>query len=145
MSSAALARLADHLRTTFAPRDLGVAGERRTAWYYRLRGYRVIERNLRFPRGEIDLVVRRGRLVVFVEVKARQQRAAGEPHEAVDRAKQLTIADQARRYCFARGLETLDIRFDVVSLFWNGWRFKLTCFTDAFTPKGDPKRPWKWV
>ena len=41
------------------------------AWSFRLRGYRVVARRYRTPLGEIDLVVRRGRLLAFVEVKAR--------------------------------------------------------------------------
>jgi len=41
------------------------------AWYLRLKGWRVLARRLKTPRGEIDLVVRRGRIVAFVEVKWR--------------------------------------------------------------------------
>lgn len=45
--------------------------ERMAAWSLRLRGYRVIARRYRTPIGEIDLIARRGRLLAFVEVKAR--------------------------------------------------------------------------
>ena len=41
------------------------------AWSLRLRGYRIVARRFRTPLGEIDLIARRGRLVAFVEVKAR--------------------------------------------------------------------------
>ena len=47
--------------------------ERLAAWALRLRGYRIIARRFRTPWGELDLVVRRGRLLAFVEVKARRQ------------------------------------------------------------------------
>src|SRR5438067_8320498 len=67
-------------------KDLGRRGERRAAWFYRLRGYWIVARNERLRRGEIDLVVRRGKVLVFVEVKTRQSLTAGEGYEAVDRA-----------------------------------------------------------
>jgi len=72
-------------------RELGRRGERRAAWFYRLRGYRIVERNLRMRGGEIDLIVRRGGLLVFVEVKTRQSLLAGYGVEAVDRRKKLQI------------------------------------------------------
>lgn len=128
-----------------SPRDLGSAGERRAAWFYRLRGFRIAGRNVRLPEGEIDLVARRGRLVVFAEVKSRQQAWAGAPHEAVDRGKQLRIAALARRYLRQKRLEDVVVRFDVVSLFWNGRRFELTHYGDAFRPMADPSHPWRWI
>ena len=124
-------------------RALGRKGERRAAWFYRLRGYRIVARNLRVGRGEIDLIVRRGRALAFVEVKTRQSRSAGEGFEAVDRAKRMQMIDLASRY-LAMHPHDGEVRYDVVSLFWTGWRFVLTCFADAFRPESDPRRPWLW-
>jgi putative endonuclease len=124
-------------------RELGRRGERRAAWFYRFRGYRVVARNLRFRHGEIDLVVRRGRTLAFVEVKTRQSTAAGEGFEAVDRAKQLQLVRLASEY-LARFPHRGTIRYDVISLYWTGRRFRLTHFADAFQPVADPARPWEW-
>ena len=52
------------------------AGERRALWHYRLRGYRIIGTNVRAGRNELDLIVRRGRKLTFVEVKERRERRA---------------------------------------------------------------------
>ena len=49
----------------------GLSAETRAAWYLRLKGYRILARRYKVSRGEIDLVVRRGRVLAFVEVKAR--------------------------------------------------------------------------
>jgi putative endonuclease len=124
------------------PRDLGRRGERRAAWFYRLRGYRILERNARLPAGEIDLVVKRGTTIVIAEVKTRQTKVAGEGHEAVNRTKRermIKLGDQwAARHPEAQ------LRYDILSLYWTGWRFVVTHFPDAFRPVADAQRPWVW-
>lgn len=124
-------------------RNLGTAGERRAVWFYRWRGYSIEERNLRTSGGEIDLIVTRGRTVVFVEVKSRQRLHLGDPHEAVDRSKQLRIARLAERYLRHHGLSACEVRFDVVSLVWTGHRFLLEHFPGAFDLASDEVRPWR--
>ncbi len=123
-------------------RELGARGERRAAWFYRLRGYRIVARNLRLKCGEIDLVARRGRTVVIVEVKARQSLAAGEGHDAVDRTKRERLVRLGSQY--VSGERGVQIRYDVISLFWNGKRFVVSHYPDAFRPVSDPRSPWKW-
>src|SRR2546423_14802014 len=65
----------------------GRAAERRVARRYRLRGYRVLARNVRAGGVELDLIVRRGRRVVFCEVKLKEGPRYGDPLEAVDARK----------------------------------------------------------
>ena len=122
---------------------LGALGERRAAWFYRLRGYRIVGRNVRLRSGEIDLVVRRGTMLVIAEVKTRQSRAAGEGHDAVDAAKRSKLVRLADEY-LARTDGKVQLRYDVLSLFWNGRRFEVSHYPDAFRPVSDPRRPWMW-
>jgi putative endonuclease len=83
------------------------------AWRLRLAGYRVIQRNFRVPSGEIDLIVRRGRTVAFVEVKARPDRSLAA--EAILPLQQLRIRNAAAAFLARRPeLAALDLRFDVV-------------------------------
>lgn len=124
------------------PAELGRAGEKRAAWFYRVRGYAILERNLRLAAGEIDLVVRRGSTIVIAEVKTRQTRSAGEGHEAVNRAKRERMVRLGDQYA-ARHPEAM-LRYDILSLFWNGWRFSVTHYPDAFRPVADPRQPWRW-
>jgi putative endonuclease len=63
--------------------ECGRAAERRAAWHYRLRGYRILGRNVRAGGVELDLIVRRGRRLVFVEVKQKSGARFGDPLEAV--------------------------------------------------------------
>ncbi len=87
--------------------------ERLAAWRLRLAGYRVVARNVKTPVGEIDLVVRRGRLLVFVEVKARATLA--EAASAI-RAQQQTRIRNAAGAFLARQPQpgAVDLRFDAV-------------------------------
>ena len=130
------------LRRSIPTFRLGRAGERRAVWFYRLRGYRIRGRNVRLPAGEIDLVVQRGRTLVIVEVKTRQSLTAGEGFEAVDRRKRERLVRLGSQYAGAR--TGLEIRYDVLSLYWTGRRFLVSHFRDAFRPVSDARHPWRW-
>lgn len=140
-------RLARFFVALFAKKKLPVAklgarGERRAAWFYRLRGYSIVDRNVRLPAGEIDLVAKRGSMVVIAEVKTRQSVVAGEGHEAVDRRKRerlIRLGDQ-----YAARHPDVRLRYDILSLLWNGRRFVVTHYEDAFRPMADAERPWVW-
>ena len=125
-------------------RLLGRLGEWRAAWFYRLHGYEIVAKNARVRGGEIDLVVRRGRTLVIAEVKTRQSLAAGEGHEAVDRHKRRRLVRLADEYLARNGWPDVQLRYDILSLFWNGWWFVVTHYEDAFRPVGDADRPWMW-
>jgi len=101
---------------TAARRALGAAGEERAAAWYAGRGYVVLHRNWRCTEGELDLVVRRGRELVFVEVKTRRTDRFGVPAEAVTVAKQRRLRTLAHRYLEATGQRASSLRFDVVSI-----------------------------
>jgi putative endonuclease len=124
------------------PHELGKRGERRAAWFYRLRGYMIVARNARHFAGEVDLVVRRGSTLVIVEVKARQTLAAGEGFEAVDRKKRERLIRLGDHY--AARHPTVLLRYDILSLYWDGKDFDITHFEDAFRPTADARQPWLW-
>ena len=123
-------------------RRLGKLGEQRAAWFYRLRGYEIMERNARHAAGEVDLVARRGSTLVIAEVKTRQTRTAGEGHEAVDRKKRERLIRLGDHYVAL--YPEAQLRYDIVSIFWTGWRFEVTHYEDAFRPIADARFPWLW-
>ncbi|HVF13647.1 MAG TPA: YraN family protein [Acidimicrobiales bacterium] len=98
---------------THARRALGVSGEEAVAAWYLERGYRVLDRNWRCRSGELDLVARKGGLVVFCEVKTRSSDAFGLPAEAVNRQKQQRIRALAARWLDESPSPASEIRFDV--------------------------------
>ncbi len=119
-------------------RDKALAGRR--AWrkghwtealaalYLTAKGYRILERRLRTPVGEIDLVARKGPALVFVEVKARANTADG--LDAVTPRSQARIARAAAWYRARHGVAgDGPMRFDVVVLTGRSWPLHLK---DAF-------------
>jgi len=98
-----------------AGRPLGPAAEGAAAAYLTTLGFRVLERNLRSPGGEIDIVALDGDTVVFVEVKARASRAFGSALGAVDARKRARIRAVAADYLqfFAPAARA---RFDVITI-----------------------------
>lgn len=97
-------------------RALGRRGEELAAAWYEAHGYEVVVRNWRCRDGELDLVLRQGRLYVFCEVKARSTLAYGSPLEAVTHVKRQRIRHLASRWLDGSPVRPRGIRFDVVGV-----------------------------
>lgn len=98
-------------------RALGARGEAAVAAWYEARGYEVLARNWTCREGELDLVVRQGRVFVFCEVKTRTTDAFGAPAEAVTRAKQDRLRRLAARWLeYDAPVRPREIRFDVAAV-----------------------------
>jgi putative endonuclease len=93
------------------------AAERRAAWWYRIRGWRILGTNVWSAGDELDLVVRRGRALRFVEVKEKRGAGFGDPLEMVDREKQRRIRRAAENWLAANpDAAPLLAGFDVVAV-----------------------------
>ena len=100
-----------------APKDqLARAGEDTAAHYLVSRGYTILHRNIRFPEGELDIVAKSGKTLVFIEVKTRETEKFGFPYEFVSKEKQRRQAIIASRFVTLCRLHEFPIRFDVVSV-----------------------------
>lgn len=103
---------------------VGRRGEEEAAAYLARHGVLVVERNVRFPDGELDLVAREGETLVFVEVKSRADGSMGRAAEAVTRRKRARVVRAARRYLnerkaggrARRSAPETPVRFDVVAI-----------------------------
>lgn len=96
--------------------ELGAAGEALVADWYRAHGYEVVETNWRCRQGELDLIVRKGRVLVFCEVKTRTTDAFGTPAEAVTREKRDRIRRLAAVYLDDAPFRAREVRFDVAGI-----------------------------
>ncbi len=97
-----------------ARRALGAEGEARAAAFLEARGYRIVARNVRSDGVEMDIVARRGSLIVFVEVKSRRTRSLGPPEAAVDPRKQARLVRGASAWLRAHPGVARRVRFDVI-------------------------------
>jgi putative endonuclease len=98
---------------------VGRFGEQLAAAYLSDAGLTILERNWRCAEGEIDIVARDGRVLVFVEVKTRSSLAFGDPAEAVSAAKAERLRTLALRWLAAHRVADSywpQLRFDVVSV-----------------------------
>jgi putative endonuclease len=100
--------------------ELGRRSERLAADYLRQRGYDILERNYRVGHKEVDLIVRRGVVIAFVEVKARAGLGYGHPLEAITWSKRREVAYVARVWIAGNGGPALSYRFDAISVQWRG-------------------------
>ena len=98
--------------------DLGRRGERAAERFLKKLGYQIVDRGVRFRRGELDLVAVDDRTVVFVEVKTRHSHDKGAPADAVDAEKQRQLTRAALLYLKRHGLLEYRARFDVVTVTW---------------------------
>jgi putative endonuclease len=101
---------------TAARRALGISGEDAAAAWYAANGYEVVARNWTCRDGELDLVVRRQRVIVFCEVKTRSTNLFGSPAEAVNHVKRQKLRVLAAKWLDESPVRPREIRFDVVSV-----------------------------
>jgi putative endonuclease len=117
------------------PSALGRAAERGACRYLRRRGLRLIERNWRCRRGELDLVMRESSTIVFVEVRLRASTAWEHGAESVGSRKRRRLVRAAAAFLAAHHeFAELAARFDVVSVTRRHYRLRYEWIRDAFTP-----------
>ncbi len=96
----------------------GRRAERLAAWWLRLHGWHILAMRARTPVGEVDLIARRGRVIAFIEVKARATRAGAELALDDYRLRRVVAAAEALAPRYARPGD--DLRVD--ALFITPWR-----------------------
>jgi putative endonuclease len=113
---------------------IGDYGEKAAADFLRAHGCRILARNFKGRRGgEVDIVARDGKLLLFVEVKTRHISAKIRPLDAVDKSKQALIERGANAWLKLLGTRDLPWRFDVIEV-WveEGEKPRINHVRDAF-------------
>ena len=110
----------------------GAKGETMVLWYLRLRGYRLLERNYTVGHKEIDLIMRKGNTIAFVEVKSRRKiDSKMPPRMNVDWNKHRNIIAAAGKKKKKNGLTRVIISFDIAEVDLDAR--KITYIKNAFT------------
>ena len=99
---------------------LGRNGEDEAVRFLKSQGYRILERNLKFKMGELDIIAMKDDCVAFIEVKTRSTDESGLPFEAVTPPKMRRIVTMAELYIRRKKLadRELSFRFDIISIVW---------------------------
>ncbi|MCK4343410.1 MAG: YraN family protein [Phycisphaerae bacterium] len=116
---------------------LGREGERLAERFLRKRGLKMIARRFNTPVGELDLVMRDGDTVVFVEVKTRRDRKFADPEDSINVGKQRRLAKAACWFLHHKRWDDRPCRIDVVAVILaEGTEPEINHFPDAFAPNG---------
>ena len=110
----------------------GPKGEEIAAAFLARKGYRIIDRNVRGAGGEIDLIVEKEEVLVFVEVKTDRTGAFGPPELRVDERKQRQLVKIATRYLQQHDASDVDLRFDVIGIRLRGEAPEIEHIENAF-------------
>ncbi len=120
-----------------ARRAQGDAAEERACRHLEGSGLTIVERNFRTRGGEIDIVARKGDVLVFVEVRSREDADFGMPEESVTPAKRRRIVGAARQYLSKVPPSSWrEARFDVIAIEGSGDTVELRHYPAAFDAKG---------
>ena len=110
----------------------GDVGEQLARDYLQKQGMEILETRYRYGRGEIDIVVRDGEVLVFCEVKTRHSDEFGPPESAVTLRKQAQLKKIAEAYLYEHEIREQICRFDVVAIRMNGNVPHFRHFKNAF-------------
>ena len=111
--------------------DLGVKGENLAVEYLLNEGYTILERNWRYQRAEIDVLARKNDVLAIVEVKTRSSNAFVAPEDAVNKKKIKLLVMAADAFITQNDLD-VEARFDIISVYKNGEKYKIHHKIDAF-------------
>lgn len=115
-------------------KPLGAQGEDAAAKYLKRNGFKILARNARLSRYEIDIIAREGDTIAFVEVKTRRSDSIAHPEENVDARKRNHIRRAAHVYIAKHGDDETYYRFDIASvLIPEGGRPAITLYRNAFS------------
>ncbi len=111
--------------------NIGQRGEENAVNYLLSNGYDILERNYRFGRAEIDIIVQKDKTLIFVEVKTRKNSDFGFPETFVSESQEERIHLAAEEFVEKHGWQG-DIRFDIIAIVWDLSEPTFDHFEDAF-------------
>ena len=113
--------------------QLGKEGEDIAAAHLAKKGYKILARNYRSGRTEIDIIATKDDLLIVVEVKTRETDQYGDPEESVGTSKINMLAQGIEDYMLDKDLDT-NVRYDIISIIKNQYKTDLHHIEDAFWP-----------
>ena len=113
--------------------NFGQEAEKLAADYYRNLGFQILQKNYRYRKAEVDLIVQKDNLLVVVEVKARSSTYFGDPQSFVSKKKIQLLVMATDAFIQQRDL-AVEVRFDIISYTLERGEWKLEHLPNAFYP-----------
>ena len=111
--------------------ELGKKGEQLAVNYLMNEGYKIVERNWRFQKAEIDIIATKEKMLISVEVKTRSTNDYGNPQDFVNPKKIKLMVLAMNEYILKNNLD-IELRFDIIAITKNKSSFNVEHFQDAF-------------
>lgn len=113
-------------------KQLGAYGEVLSRKHLINKGYLLLKNNFKNRFGEIDIIAQQNNVMVFIEVKTRNNIIYGLPREAVNYGKQLKIKKVAQQYIQQQKIRDMNFRFDVIEVLWIKDKYEINHIENAF-------------
>lgn len=111
--------------------ELGKKGEELAVEHLTKKGYTILETNYRYLKAEVDIIARKGEVLVAVEVKTRSTPDFGDPQDFVKKKKIGLMVMAIDEYVNSNKLD-VEVRFDIVAIIDNALGVKIEHLEDAF-------------
>ncbi|MBE0651529.1 MAG: YraN family protein [Bacteroidales bacterium] len=112
----------------------GIKGEELARKFLQKKNYKILERNWRHEKEEVDIIALDGKELVIVEVKTRSTDYFGDPEEAVDVAKETRLIAAAEAYLEENDFD-FEVRYDIISIILKNKHPEIRHIQDAFYPQ----------
>jgi putative endonuclease len=111
--------------------ELGIKGEEIAVEFLEKNNYRILERNWRFKKAEVDIIAFKKGVLAVAEVKTRSSNYFGDPQDFVNQKKIQLLVEAINEYVISKNLD-VEVRFDIIAITKNQEKFEIKHLKDAF-------------
>ena len=111
--------------------DLGEKGEELAVEFLQKKGYKILDKNWRFKKAEVDIIAQNEDVLAIVEVKTRTSSYFGNPQDFINQKKVQLLVEAANEYVISKNLD-VEVRFDIIAILKNQKVFNIEHLEDAF-------------
>jgi len=111
--------------------ELGKKGEDLAVEFLQGKGYKILDRNWRFKKAEVDIIAQKNEVLAIIEVKTRSSDYFGNPQDFVNQKKIQLLVEAINEYVTSRDLD-VEVRFDIIAILKNKSTFEIEHLKDAF-------------
>jgi len=111
--------------------ELGNKGEQLAVEFLQKKGYKILERNWRFKKAEVDIITQKNGVLAIIEVKTRSNNYFGNPQDFVNSKKIQLLVEAINEYVTSKDLD-VEVRFDIIAILKKNTEFNIEHLKDAF-------------